>query len=237
MEETAECQFVRRTKSSLWTEPAKTAHHSREEPLEVVNVLMLLALRLRDFFQAENVKLVKHTQEPFTKVGHALQTSVLKERRFFQTELAKLAQLTAELPATTKAVLLKFVLPDRFFRLMADVLNATSTLEQMLKESSAFLTTVMIDKNLDQMDHASTALTSREPKELVLLADPTLATSDRECKEMVLASTVSCSTLFAATRNAAQSQLASQWLNISQRMVFAHHVSSTSKPDQMVQPV
>jgi Flp pilus assembly protein CpaB len=84
------------------------------------------------------------------------------------------------------------------------------------------------------MDHVLTAQTSREPKEQVLLVDQTHATSDRESKEMVPVSIVSCITLSVPTEDAAQNQLANQWLNISLWMVSVAHVHSTNKQEEMV---
>lgn len=140
-----------------------------------------------------------------------LQTFVLKERKSYQMEHVRLAQLSQELPQTIEVVLLRYALLDKSSKSMDVALNAIHTPELTLKVRFVSHTTVMTDKNLVQMGHALTAQIMKEPKELVLHADLINVTSDKEFREMVLVSTVSYSMLFAATEDAAQSQLASQW--------------------------
>lgn len=198
------------------------------------NALKSSAHRQRDFFQVANVRLVKLTQEQSMMVKLVLQISVPKDRRSFKMVPARIVQTILDQLVIIKGVHHKFVQPDRSCRLTEDVLSAIHTQELTPKDRLACHIIVTIDKSLDQMDHVLTAQTSREPKEQVLLVDQTHATSDRESKEMVPVSTVSCITLSAPTEDAAQNQLANQWLNISLWMVSVAHVHSTSKQEEMV---
>jgi len=182
----------------------------------------------------ENASHARHTLELSMMVRLVHQIYALKEKRYCQTEHVKLAHNILELQVTIKDVPHKYVLLDRSSKSMEDVPNATHIPELMPQERSVSHTTAMTDKNLVQMDLVLTAQTLRELKELDLLVDQTHAILDKESREMELASTVSCSMLFAATEDAAQSQLASQWSNISQWMVFANHVSSMNKLHQTV---
>lgn len=71
------------------------------------------------------------------------------------------------LPVIIRVAPHKFVLQDRFSKLMEDVLNVIHTQEQMLQERFVFHTTAMTDKNWAQMDHVLTAQIMREHRELV----------------------------------------------------------------------
>lgn len=126
-------------------------------------------------------------------------------------EPVKPAHHIQEQPLIIEVAPLRYVLLDKFFRLTDVALNATLTQELTLRGKSAFLTTVTTDKNLDLMDPVLTAPTLRELREQAYLADLIHVILDRESKETVLASTVSCIMLFQATEECASSQLASQW--------------------------
>lgn len=218
-------------------DPVKIAQHSKELLLETVNAKKLSALLLKDFYQMVNVKNVNLTLELSLEVRHVHQIFVLKEKKYCQMEHVSHVQTTRELHQTTEVVHHKYVLPDKSYKQMDVVLNAIHTLELMLRERSACLITVTIDKNLDQMDHVLTAQILKELRELDLLVDQINAILDKESKEMVPVSIVNYSMLFAATEDAAQSQLANQWLNISQWMVSVELVSSINKQGLMEQPV
>lgn len=218
-------------------DPVKIAQHSKELLLEIVNAKKLSALQPKDFYQMVNVKNVNLTQELSLEVRPVHPIFVLKEKKYYQTEHASHVQATKELHQITEVVHHKYVLLDKFYRQMDVVQSVILTQELMLRERSAYLITVTIDKNLDQMDHVLTAQILKELRVLDLLADQTNAILDRESKEMVPVSIVNYSMLFAATEDAAQSQLANQWLNISQWTVSAVLVSSINKQGQTVQHV
>lgn len=107
----------------------------------------LLALRLKDFYQVENVSHAKLTQELSMMVRLVHQTFVLKDKRFFQMEHVRIVLNILGLPVIIRVAPHKFVLQDRFSKLMEDVLNVIHTQEQMLQERFVFHTTAMTDKN------------------------------------------------------------------------------------------
>lgn len=134
-------------------EHAKIALHSWRELKVDVNVSRYNALKLKDFCQLVNVNRVKPTLELSMMVKLVLQCSAPRDKRFWLMELVKIAQTIPEQQVIVKVANHKFALPDKSSKSMEDVPNAIHTQEPMLQERSVFHTTVMIDKNLAQMDH------------------------------------------------------------------------------------
>lgn len=198
----------------------------------VLNVSRSIVQLLRDSSQAENASHAKHTQELSTTERPVPQISVPPEKRFSKTELAKCAQTITEPSPTEENAPARSVPPDRSFKSTADVLTATHTPELPQMERSVCHTSAQTDRNLDQMEPASTAQSTRELKEPASAVDLILVTSERECCRMVLASTAHSTNQCAPTEDAAASQLASQALSTSPRMVSASNAPSIRRPDQ-----
>ena len=163
-----------------------------------------------------------------------LQTSVPRGKSSYKTEPVKTVASTPEPLPTVENVQAQFVPPDRSSKKMDDVLSAIHTPELMLKERVAYHTTATTDKVLVYPVLVSTAQPTRELKELVLCVHLIPVTSDREFCKMVLASTAHFINQSLQTEDDALSQLASQRLSTSTRMVSASNAPSISKPDQMV---
>lgn len=234
MEENVENTPVRPTRFFSQMELANNAHHSKRVVQMVSHASKLFVAKDRDSFQVESARTAKPTQEPSTMERPVLQTSVPRGKSYYKTELVKTVANTPEPLPTVENAPAQFVPPGRSSKKMDDVPSAIHTPELMPKERVAYHTTAMTDKCLANRELASTAQTSRELKELVLLVDPIPVTSDREFCKMVLASTAHFINQSQQTDNDAISQLASQRLNTSTRMVSASNAPSTSKLDQMV---
>jgi len=162
-----------------------------------------------------------------------LQTYVPKEKGLIRMELVNPVMNTPELQVTIKAVLHRYVPLDKFSKKMDVVLSAIPTQELMLQAKSASLIIAVIEKNLDLMDLALSAPNMKELREQALLVDQINVTSDKESQERELAFTVNCTTLFAATEDAAQSLLANPLSSISPWMVFVALVHSTNRQVMM----
>lgn len=234
MEEPVKNTSVKRIRSFSPTGLANSAHHSKRVIPTNSHASKLFVAKDRDSNQVESARHAKPTQEPWTTEKPVLQTSVPRGKSSYKTEPVKTVASTPEPLPTVENVQAQFVPPDRSSKKMDDVLSAIHTPELMLKERVAYHTTATTDKVLVYPVLVSTAQPTRELKELVSCVHLIPVTSDREFCKMVLASTAHFINQSLQTEDDALSQLASQRLSTSTRMVSASNAPSISKPDQMV---